>query len=248
MAIYNFGAGTLWGVPSGTNPTPVQFGVLQEATVDIKSTNKELFGGYQYPVAVGRGTSKITGKAKFGQLQASASAQLFFGQTPGTTQTTTANNEAQSVPAVSTYTVTVTNAATYVSDLGVRYSATGLPLKRVASVSAVGQYSVNTTTGVYTFYSGDASAAVLISYKYTVSTGGQLLSVPNALIGTAPTFSITLESVYSTGKSVLTLNNCISESFNFGTKLEDFAIPEFDFAAFADSSGNVMSWNFNDLS
>jgi hypothetical protein len=34
----------------------------------------------------------------------------------------------------------------------------------------------------------------------------------------------------------------------FGTKLEDFVMPEFDFACFADTAGNVMTWSFAEAS
>lgn len=243
MTIYNFGSGTLWGTPAGTNQTPLKFGVLQEASIDISATNKELFGSSQFPVAVGRGTAKISGKAKFAQIQGSIMANLFFGLTPTSGQTTTANGESGTIP-TTPYQITVANSATWVADLGVIYTATGLPLTRVASAPATGQYSV--VAGVYTFAAADTTLAVNISYKYTISSSGQLLTITNPLIGTSPQFSLVLEQLYGTGKSVLTLNACMANKLAIQSKIEDFTIPEFDFSAFADSSNTVGTWNFSD--
>lgn len=42
-------------------------------------------------------------------------------------------------------------------------------------------------------------------------------------------------------------NNCTSSKLGFGTKLEDFVMPEFDFSVFADAAGNVATWSFGDV-
>ena len=83
--MYSFGVGALFGIPtidySGNvvaNPTPIQFGVLQDVTLDFSRTNKELIGQYAFPVAVGAGTGKITGKAKHGLING-AVLNLMFG-------------------------------------------------------------------------------------------------------------------------------------------------------------------------
>ena len=247
MPIYTFGAGTLWGVNSAANSTPVKFGTLQEVSVEIQATNKELFGQYQFPVAVGRGTSKIQGKAKFGQIQGSLFSSLYFGTTPSTGQTTTANGEAGTIPSPSgPYTITVANSANFLTDLGVINAATGLPLTKVASGPTTGQYSVS--AGVYTFAAADAGKAVLISYTYSVSATGQTIAITNALMGTAPTFKLVAEQNWNGGKAVLTLNSCISNKLSLPSKLEDFMVPEFDFSAFADASNNVGSISLNDAS
>jgi hypothetical protein len=83
-----FGSGVLVGTAltdaSATAlaaPTPIQFGVLQEASVDFSFDIKELFGQYQFPVAVGRGKGKITGKSQVRPAERPDDQQLFFGQT-----------------------------------------------------------------------------------------------------------------------------------------------------------------------
>jgi hypothetical protein len=77
-------------------------------------------------------------------------------------------NEAQTVPASSVYSVAV-NApnGNWAVDQGVTYASSGTALTPVASAPAQGQYSV--AAGLYTFNAADASQAVLISYSYIPS-------------------------------------------------------------------------------
>src|SRR5262249_26100621 len=70
-------------------------------------------------------------KAKFAQIVGKHVNDLYFGQTMSSGQKLTALDEAQSVPAVSPYAITVTNSGQFVDDWGVRYFATGLPLTKV---------------------------------------------------------------------------------------------------------------------
>jgi hypothetical protein len=253
MALYTFGSGALFAVRGDVaNSTPVKFGALQEASVEFAASSKELYGQYQFPLAVARGKAKITGKAKFGQIQGRAFFDLFFGQPASTGQTTLANAEAQSVPASGPYTVQVTNHATFVGDLGVVYAATGLPLVQVASSPAAGQYTVAVGTGTYTFAAADAGAAILVSYQYTVSGSGQQFTLANPLMGVQPSFQIVLETSYQSPsglkKADLTLFNCVSSKLSLDAKQEDFTIPEMDFEAFANASGNVFTWSFSEAS
>ena len=141
----------------------------------------------------------------------------------------------------------MTNSATWTVDQGVVYAATGLPLTRVASVSAAGT-SIRCRAGVYTFYSGDASAAVIIAYNYTTTSVGNSIIVPQALIGPSLTFSINFTGVDPSNNGVFTgvFNRAVCTDFDFQTKLEDFAMPDFQFSLFTDASGSIGQFNFAD--
>ena len=197
MALFQFGAGTLWGIDSSGNP--IQFGTLQEASIETSFNTKELYGSTQFPVAVARGTGKVTGKAKFAKINGEIYNSLFFGANMVTGQVLTANGESASIPASSPYTVTVTNSATFADNLGVIFSDTGLPLTKVSSAPTTGQYSVS--AGVYTFAAADTGKGVAISYTYTNSTTGKKIEVTNQLLGTTPFFKIYFTAIYN-GKSV----------------------------------------------
>jgi hypothetical protein len=241
-----FGSGVLIATPSGANATPVQFGALQDVSLDFSFSSKQLFGQYQFPIAFARGEGKISGKAKFANIDGPLYNTCFFGQTLSTGQKLWSYNEAGSVPASSPYTYAAANAATFDADLGLVYAASGLALTRVASAPAVGQYSV--TAGVYTFNSGDAGRALLVSYSYTqsVSGSGSRSIIGNKLMGAAPTFQI---DFYQTNPNIagaqwsLRLYSCVSTKLSVASKTQDFVIPELDFEAFANAANSIGEIN-----
>lgn len=238
---YNFGVGTLVGVRTDSaNPTPQQFGVIQEVSVDVTFAIKELHGQNQFPVAVARAAAKVDGKAKFARINTALYNDLFFDNSAtGTAIVLFALNEAGSVPGSSAYTITVANGANFVKNYGVVYAATGQPLQRVAAASeAAGKYSVNESTGVYTFHSSDASTAVFISYSYSSNSGGTKVTLANKLMGSAPTFQLILANSYQSNVMNMVLNACISNKLSLPFKNQDFTVKDFEFHAFVDTAGN----------
>ena len=231
-----FGAGNMYGlVLSGGVYVPQKFGTLQDVSIDYSFESKMLYGQNQFPVAIARGKGKITGKAKFANLQGAVLNNIIFGQTAAAGQTLFALAEAGTVPATTPWHVTTANAATFVDDLGVTYAATGLPFTRVASGPTIGQYSE--AAGIYTFATADASAGVLIDYTYTTAAVGSTITLSNQLLGVAPVFQVVLPYKYN-GKTYLTkFNNALSSKLSMATKLDDFMIPEFDMDFAADASG-----------
>jgi hypothetical protein len=244
--MFEFGSGTLWGFPAGgntaANPTPMKFGTLQDVSLDISGDVKQLYGQKQFPEAVARGKCKITGKAKFASINGKMLNDLFFGQTVAAGMTQVALDEIKTVTAGS---ATVTNSAQFVQDWGVRYTATGLPLTKVASAPALGQYSV--AAGVYTFNTGDnGTNVVAISYSFTVAASGTSLKISNQLMGFAPTIQVLLENVYNSNQFNVLLYSVVASKLTFATKQEDFIIPEFDFEAFANAAGQVIDMYSNE--
>lgn len=244
--MFIFGSGALIGTPAGSNQTPINFGLVNEVTLDESVTLKQLYGQNNYPVAIGAGTIKTSGKAKSARISGLAMASLYYGVATVAGQVATSFGEAGTIPGVSTYTITVAHSATWTVDQGVIYAATGLPLHRVASGPTIGQYSV--AAGVYTFAAADASTAVLISYNYTISATGLQVPINQKLIGPTVNFAVNLYGVdpnTSLGYS-LQLYNCVMAKYAFGTKLVDFVMPEFDFEYYANAAGAVGIWNFPD--
>jgi hypothetical protein len=251
-----FGAGALWGTRTdvtGSGIGPDQFGILQDVQIDWDWTTRELWGQFQFPVDIARGQGKITGKAKFARIFGAIFGDLFFGQTPAAGQLTVSENEAATVPATTPFTVTVANAANYVDDLGVFYAAgasAGNRFTRVTTPSAAGQYSVNLTTGIYTFAAADAGAALLVSYLYTISSTGKKLVLTNQFMGSTPTFKATFYTAKTTQSApaglTLVLNACTASKLSMPTKIDDYEIQEFDFSAFADPTGTIGTLSVNE--
>lgn len=245
--MYSFGTGVLLGTRTDIpNATPVNFGLVQEVTIEETATIKELHGQFQRAIVEARGTIKTTGKAKVARISGLAFAHLFYGVTPAAGQLATAFAEAGTIPASSPFTLSVANAAGFSDDNGVVYLATGLPLIKVATAPDIGEYSAS--AGIYSFNAADAGKAVLVSYTYSVSGMGHKFTVSNQLLGTTPTFQAQFYTTFQGQAVSLTLNNCTSSKLSFKTKLEDFVMPEFDFSCFADAAGNVMTWSFAEVS
>lgn len=227
-----FNSGLAYFIDGDTNPTPNQLRVLQSASLDFKATIKKLYGQNVLPVAAGRSQIAVTGKAKFADYQPRF-VRDFFGSSMAAGQTIIVPNEAHTMAAT---TYTVAHPTVFVLDLGVSYQATGVPLTRVASSPAAGQYSVDTATGIYTVNAADNTAALYFSYTYTTS-GGDTVTISNASAGAANTFKTVLSGSYQGNETNFVLNACIPNSLKIlDAKIGDFSMPEFDWECITDAS------------
>src|SRR5665213_37905 len=249
MTEYAFSTGTMIGTRTDvTGTAPSFFGVLQDISIDFDQKLESLYGQLKVAAYLGDGALKITGKAKFARIQQTLYANLMFASTLVTNSALAlAVAEAHTIPATSTYTVTVTNNALVpLVDQGVFYQSTGVQFTPAASLTATGQYSFNASTGVYTFYSGDAGVAVWIYYTYTATSGYEATnSYANPMMGTSPIFTCVFQQIipiYGVNKTFcIKLNACKSRKLSLPFSSQKFLIQEFDLEAMQDSSGNVMS-------
>lgn len=240
-----FGPGTLMVCRTDVaNSTPYNIGKCNEFSLDYSFSVKELYGQYQFPLAVARGTTKVTAKAKSALISGGMLASIFFGASLTQGQTTMAVEETGTIPGTP-YQITVANSATFADDFGVVYSATGLPLIKVASAPAAGQYSVS--AGVYTFAAADTTLGVLITYTYTVASVGQKFSITNTLLGQMPVFKLAYHTSYAGSVAFdMQFNKCISSKLANAFKLEDFMMPELDLNIFADASNVIGTASFGE--
>lgn len=244
-----FGSGTLWGSPiqdaNGnpiTNPTPIQFGVLQEVSVDISFDNKLLYGQLQFAVDSGRGKGKISCKAKAAQVNAQLFNSIFFGQALTSGVIADYLDLIGTVIPGTPFNITppVPGSGVWTTDLGVRGEG-GSQFIRVASAPTTGQYAVN--AGQYTFAGADVGKRAYMSFQYTgASSVAQKSMVTNMLMGAAPTFRADISVQRGLKSMILSLMSCTSSKLSFTTKQDDFIIPEFDFDGMADANGNVLQW------
>lgn len=233
---YGFGVGILSLIPTGSNPTPLQCGVLKDVTIDITpGATKQLRGQYKFPVAIAEGEASISGKASFARLFANLFTQLLAGS-HSTGMNIGAINEVGTIPGSGPYTVSVANAATWIENLSVIDASTGLEMTRVASAPATGQYSV--AAGVYTFAAADASHTVWISYSYS-TTAGHTVTVSNTLMGAGNTFSLVVYNQYASNYSGWKFPAIVAPKLSIGLKSADFTDQNVDFEAYADSTGKV---------
>lgn len=231
-----FGSGILYATPA-SGGTPLQFGALQDVTVDNSRSVKSLYGQFQQPLANGAGEMKASIKAKMGYLSGAVWASIYYGVTPSVGTVLLAQNEAHSVPAATPYTVTTTNSADWTVDLGVQY-ANGTPLTMVASAPSVGEYSV--AAGVYTFAAADVGKAVLISYEYTNATSGFTIPIGTVLQGVQPIITLDLYRGFNGTGERHRYWAAICSKLSAPTKLADFGINELDFECFVNPSNGLF--------
>lgn len=245
-----FGAGKLIATPttdaSGNLivvPTPVAVAILQDVSVDFDYETKTLHGEKQFAVAVARGKAKIGWKAKTGDFSAAALGSLFLGSQATTARKAAVIDETKIIPAGSPYTITITppSSGVFVSDLGVINAVTGLPMARVASAPATGQYSLAVATGVYTFAAADTGVPLLISHEYSIANSptSSLFAMSNQLMGYTPTFSAIFYNQYGGKTLVMKLTNNVLGKLSLPFKNDDFTTNDLDAESFADASGSL---------
>lgn len=238
MSQYVFGTGQLFATPVGGG-APLRFGALQDVSVDFNGDIKRLFGQYQFSLDSARGKTNIEWKASSGNIDVAAYNQLFFGEDVSTgDQLIQVINEAGTVPAMTTYTVTVANGANFYIDLGVKLASDGTPFKQVAASPAAMEYTVS-NAGVYTFNAAQASAAVLIDYLWEDAASGGSMDLSNQLMGAAPKFQLILSQNYNSQYFTLVLYSAVSEKLSLPFKQDDYLIGEFSGSADADAAGRV---------
>ena len=249
MGVAAFGPGIAIVTRTDVTPaTPVNAGYAQSLQISLKGDTKELYGQNQFPLVVARGKFKATGKIVSAQDSGLVLNNMFIGQT---FQTGGLIWNVGELPTITTHSATVTNSATFDVDLGVTYVNTGLPLQKVASVTAAGQYSV--AAGVYTFYTSDSNATtgnIAITYTSTV-TSGQSLIVANKPIGYTPTFQLDYYTTLNQPAAkplIIRVYACVADSVDWSFKLDDFMMPTFDFSFFANASGNVIEKVYPEVS
>jgi hypothetical protein len=250
MAFAVFGPGSLYLTRTDiTGATPINIGFAQEFSLDESGETKELFGQYQYPLAVARGTIKCTGKAKAAMISGQA-LNMFHGNTFNAGQLIGVLGESHTVPTVSPFTVASAQGTLWNNDLGVLYASTGLPLiKETASgsVTAQGEYYVS-AGGTYTFDSLDGGASVNLSYGYTNTTsGGETSTIQNQLIGFAPTFQMDYVTTFNGKPYYIRIFNAIATKLSQSFKLTDFMMPEIDFSVYANTAGQVYEVSYADV-
>lgn len=245
MSQTNFGAGVLVGIPSGPNPTPRLFAALQDVSIDVSFDMKQLYGQHQFALEQFRGKGKIEIKATGGRIDPLLFNDLFFGGSSASGETlSTGTGEVSAIPAATTYTVTVANAATFATDLGVLNLTTGKFMSRVASAPTTGQYSV--ASGVYTFSSADANTPIKTYYTYGSTTTGTTVTYANPIMGSGPIFKLiqVMKSANVGGvkSQAFTFNAVQSSKLSLPLKLDDVSLPKFDMTAQDDGSGNLCSF------
>lgn len=241
-----FGAGRFFGINNVSNPTPTRLAVPQDTSVQMKRQVKELFGENIYAEDTGVGETSITGKITFGQSNARLFADLMLGVSGAAGQILEADNE---LGTIATSAITVTNSATWTTDLGVVNTTNGQRYAAVAGGSEVAGKSYSVAAGVYTFAAGETGTTFKISYLYTAATTGEKMTVSNQPMGRIGGFTGVHVFPWTNPSNVqeqdvLTLNNCVASDTELMGKVGDFGKPTLSYTASVDTSDDIGTFSF----
>jgi hypothetical protein len=246
-----FGAGQLYALPGsfsgGTfGASPVWFATLQDVDITIDATIKELRGQFQFPDDTAISDKKITWKAGYGRFNIDTWNNLYFGDTISAGSNASGTGPGGGVPQVqeaatlNATTYTVTHSANFTQDMGVIYANGFQGFTKVTGVPTVGQYNVS--AGVYGFATADNNKAVLVSYRYGISTGRTLV-VQNHTQGWGPQFEMLLSQPYqelTAGiPNYLDLYACKAGKLTAPLKRADYTISDIEGQAFANTAGFI---------
>jgi hypothetical protein len=234
-----------------TSPTAQQLLTLQDFNIEIDATLKELRGQYQFPDDVATGDRKITWKSGYGRTDMDFDNNIIWGESAINTGGEEVNvNETHTIPASSPYSISVTNSANWVEDMGVIYTTgtlagqklTRQPTANPTALSGTVPGSYYVASGSYLFAAGDVSLGIEISYTSTVTTGRNLL-VQNHTQGWGPYLEIYASNPYqelTAGiPNYVRLYNCKVTKTGKPFKRSDHLITPVEGEAFANSSGYV---------
>ena len=171
---------------------------------------------------------------------------LYFGETIATGSNSGGSGAGGGVPQVqeamtlNATTYSVTHSAAFTQDMGVIYANSLNSLQKVTGVPTIGQYNVS--AGIYGFAASDNAAAVLISYRYGITTG-RVLVVQNHVQGWGPSFEMLLSQPYQESTAgipnYLDLYACKAGKLTAPLKRADYMISDLEGQAFANAAGLV---------
>jgi hypothetical protein len=228
---------------AATPDFPQRFATMQDVNVEFNQKLVPLRGQNKGPDDVAPSDMEIKGKSGFGAINVEMYNALFFADTVTDGINVVADREAQTVPLTTgAFTITVTNAADYVEDLGVMYANGDGYLQQVtAGNEDTGKYSVDEDTGIYTFDTGDAGKDVLISYEYADAVAGRTMTVNNHIQGYGPVFELFLLQPYQ-GRNAMHLFRCRASKMSAPMKRDNYLISDFEFEAFPGLDGRWFEW------
>lgn len=245
-----FGAGKIFVRPytgAGVPGSPIELAILQEASVEFKVNTKKLWGAKRFPVTIADGE---------GEIPISCKAAAFYGNAfnlvlNGISSSGGRSNVLDEVGLVATgaYDVGIGSyiAGTTVVWLTPAGGGVARQLALVGSSPVAGvSYTESTPgSGELSFATGDNGATVRVSYAFALTSGGQQIAIPNALMNSSLGAKVSLynQSLNRANNRpstmILDLNQVILPGLKLDFKLGDFTIPDFNLEASADQNDQV---------
>lgn len=242
-----FGAGTVIGKRTDVTGTQVMFfGATESWSVDFSQEIVTLLGQNKVAVDAAPAELKVTGKIKFGRIQASMIGHGLLGVTPSSGSGFFIQGpENKSNIAATTF--VVTGGASYTNDLGIMYHGTGIALTPTTATPAAGFYIAGVSgTGTYTIAAADQSVAggLDVFYLQTSNTDIQI-DLNTQLMGTGPVVELDMYAPYAVAgvnkRFGLRVYAARFSKMPFDLGNKKYLVPEVDYTAFANAGGQIAS-------
>jgi hypothetical protein len=254
----NFGTGSVFETASGA-ATPTRVANLTDVSADFTIELKEAYSEGTWPIAIASGHGSITITAKHYTMNPTLLANATGGVISTGATTPQAVDEAYTVPAVSTYTVPLTNGGSGKLVAGTLLILAfpivgGVAVPRYYSPVTAGSevagasYSVAPSTGIVTFAAGDAGVAFQASYSYTATTGSRV-TVANSFQNSQKPMSLVAvkrDNSVDAGTAALiyTFPAVRAGGIKNGHQEDNFTVYERTYKAFANAQGTVWTTDF----
>lgn len=241
---YLVGVGNIWVTPVKNykgqvipvnQRNRVKVGAIQDFSCSFTADLKSLKGSQsKFALSIAQTGIKITGKFKYANITGDSIAALFLGQAMDDGSHALVQDTVQhTINTSHSVTITPDNGGTFEQDLGVQFISDFTYLKRVASNPATGQYSVDESTGIYTFAAADENKKVYIDYKAFYATNGKNLVMGGTPMGPTPTFAVDVLITSAEGEQfVMTLPKCVTSKLDMSFKMDDHGMSDVEFEAF----------------
>jgi hypothetical protein len=218
--LQHFNVGFAAAIPAGANPTPIPFALIDGLTIGVKPEYATYDGQWIHTKVVALKSAKTSGKIDTIQIFAGPLAQI-FGATPSAGSQIPVIAELKTGLSGAAY--TVANGATFATDCYVLNLSDGIQMTRVASGPTAGQYSVNTTTGAYTFNATDNGKNFAFTYTYTSASVGKTLDIVNTTGGIVTGFQLVGFAPSTNGKPLgVKVYNAFFDDYSLTLKADDF--------------------------
>jgi hypothetical protein len=234
-------------------PSPVQFGILQDVTIDETYEQKKLYGALKQPVAVGQGKGSYGIKAKLALINAELFNTFMYGVNLVQTYEALYNDLTGTIigpTAGGTAIITPTLFGTALADMGVVSAVNGVPYTRVASAPTSGQYAWSSGSGAWIFdLVHDFGKQVYINYAYgnpgagvpTGLTGAKSMTIIGSQMGQQPEFMLDLQNSFNGKTFYRHYNRVIAAKISRAFKNDDFTIIDLEMEAFLDDTNTLFT-------
>lgn len=172
------GVGWVSLVPSGTFPDPIHLAEIESLDLNITEEDGDLQDASGDIIDSFTTKRVIEGTIALKDISGSLLAAVTRGVTvsAGTKQGYAQTTVIPTTP----FEITVTQGATFASDLGVIDLTTGKAMVCDTTSTGTNVYAVNTATGKYTFNTADSGHSVLINYRATQASVGTTSIIASA--------------------------------------------------------------------